>query len=88
MTESTVEENIFINEYCRKTGKKFISADSYGAFGRIFNDFGDKFEVMDKNGEELQDVMIKSISNEEKGLVELLPITKHKFEDGDEILLT
>ncbi len=79
---------MFINEYCRKTGKKFISADSYGPFGRIFNDFGDKFEILDKNGEELQEVMIKSISNEEKGLIELLPITKHKFEDGDEIILT
>ena len=32
--------------------------------------------------------MIKNITNEEEGLVELLPITKHKFEDGDEILLT
>ena len=32
--------------------------------------------------------MIKNITNEEEGLVELLPITKHKFEDGDEVLLT
>ena len=32
--------------------------------------------------------MIKNISCEEEGLVELLPITKHKFEDGDEVLIT
>ena len=32
--------------------------------------------------------MIKSISNEEKALVELLPNAKHKFEDGDEVLFT
>jgi len=44
--------------------------------------------VLDKNGEDLQDVMIKAISNEEEGLVELLPNTKHRFEDGDEILFT
>ena len=88
LTESTVEENTFMDAYCRKHNKKFISADSYGPFGRIFNDFGDKFEVLDKNGEDLQDVMIKHISNEEKGLVELLPTLKHKFEDGDEVLLT
>ena len=31
--------------------------------------------------------MIKSISNEEIGIIELLPTTKHKFEDGDEIVL-
>ena len=32
--------------------------------------------------------MIKSISNEEKALVELLQNAKHKFEDGDEVLFT
>ena len=32
--------------------------------------------------------MIKSISNEEKALVELLKNAKHKFEDGDEVLFT
>lgn len=53
-----------MNEYCRKHSKKFITADAYGVFTRVFNDFGDKFEVIDKNGEELKDCMIKSISNE------------------------
>lgn len=43
--------------------------------------------MLDKNGEELQDVMIKSITNEEQGVVELLPGVRHKFEDGDEVLL-
>ena len=77
-----------MNEYCRKHSKKFIAADSYGVFTRVFNDFGEKFEVLDKNGEDLQDVMIKSISNEEEGIVELIPNAKHKFEDGDEVLFT
>lgn len=54
----------------------------------MFNDFGDKFEVLDKNGEELQEVMIKNISNEVEAVVELLPNTKHKFEDGDEVLIS
>lgn len=30
--------------------------------------------------------MIKNISNEDEGLVELLPNAKHKFQDGDEVL--
>ena len=54
----------------------------------MFNDFGPKFEVMDKNGEELVDVMIKSISSAEEGVVELIETVKHKFEDGDEVLFT
>lgn len=65
MTEATNEELTFVNQYCRAKGKKFICADSYGVFTRVFNDFGEKFEVLDKNGEDLQDVMIKAISNEE-----------------------
>jgi hypothetical protein len=42
---------------------------------------------LDKNGEELVDTIIKSISNEEKGLVELLGNAKHKLEDGEEVLI-
>lgn len=52
----------------------------------MFNDFGKSFEILDKNGEELQDVMIKNVTNEEKGTVELLPNNKHRFEDGDEVV--
>jgi molybdopterin/thiamine biosynthesis adenylyltransferase len=74
-----------VNQFCRKRGIKFIVADCHGVFARVFNDFGEKFEVLDKNGEELQDVMIKDISNEEQGKVELLQNQKHKFEDGDEV---
>ena len=53
LTEATIEEITFIDEYCRKNGKKFICADAYGPFGRIFNDFGENFEILDKNGEDL-----------------------------------
>eukprot|EP00347_Sterkiella_histriomuscorum_P017580 403348792 len=88
LTESTYAEQIFINNYCRSKGKKFISADAYGVFTRVFNDFGDKFEVLDTTGEELLDVMIKSISNEPEGLVELLPNTRHKLQDGDEVVFS
>lgn len=73
------------DNYCRKNGIFFITTDTYGPFGRVFCDFGDKFEVLDKNGEELQEVMIGEISNETEGVVTLLKGHKHKFEDGDEI---
>jgi molybdopterin/thiamine biosynthesis adenylyltransferase len=89
LTEATDAEIIAFDEYCRQTSKKLIVADAYGVFTRVFNDFGPAFEVLDKNGEELQDVMIKSIeTGAEEALVELLPHTKHRFEDGDEVLIT
>ncbi len=94
LTEATNEEIILVNNFCRSSlpPKKLVVADAYGVFTRVLNDFGsDKFEVLDKNGEELQDVMIKSITSveghPEESLVELLPNTKHKFEDGDEVIL-
>lgn len=86
LTEADLETTRIVSQFCRKHKIKVISADCYGAFSRVFNDFGDSFEVLDKNGEELQDVMIKSITNEEQGVVELLPGQRHKFEDGDEVL--
>lgn len=88
LTEADYETIIAVNEYCHAKAKKFISCDAVGVFGRVFNDFGPSFEVMDKNGEELVDVMIKSISREEEGVVELIETVKHKFEDGDEVLFS
>ena len=83
MCEQPESLNSAVNAVCRKAGVKFIAADVYGAFCRIFNDFGDKFEVLDKNGEELVDVNITSISAEEHGKVEILQTQQHKLEDGD-----
>jgi molybdopterin/thiamine biosynthesis adenylyltransferase len=53
LTEASNQTIEFVDEYCRKKNKKFIITDVYGVFSRIFNDFGEKFEVIDKNGEDL-----------------------------------
>ena len=53
LTEASYDEIVFLYNYCRKHSKKFICADAYGVFTRVFNDFGDKFEILDKNGEDL-----------------------------------
>jgi len=53
LTESSYSTAKLLSEYCHKRGKKFIFADCYGVFGRVFNDFGVAFEVLDKNGEDL-----------------------------------
>ena len=79
MTESSYAKMIAVNDFCRKHGVKFISCDARGVFARIFNDFGSEFEILDKDGEELQDVMVKSITSEKEGIVELLAGTRHNF---------
>lgn len=59
-TEISFEEQLKISKICREKGVKFVSADCLGAACRMTNDYG-KFEVLDKNGEEPVEVMIKDI---------------------------
>lgn len=72
LTEADYATAIAVDNYCRAKGKKFIFTQLAGVYGRVFNDFGENFEVLDKNGEELQTVIIKSITSEEQGVVEVL----------------
>ena len=88
LSECDYDVQLAFDAYCRENGIYFISTDCYGPFTRVFTDFGKKFTVLDKNGEEVQEVMIKSITNAERGIVTLLPGAKHKFEDGDTIIIT
>ena len=53
----------------------------------MLNDYGDSFEVLDKNGEEPVEVIIKNISCDEKAVVTLLDGVKSPFEDGEAIIL-
>ena len=56
LTEATNDEIILVDNFCRSSvpPKNLVVADAYGVFTRVLNDFGsDKFEVLDKNGEEL-----------------------------------
>lgn len=75
-----------INALCRSKGISFINTSQNGLFGRIFNDFGEDFVVLDKDGEELQEVMIKDISVQDgQTVVTLLEGFKHRFSDGDQV---
>ena len=67
-----------------------INSFQNGLFGKVFNDFGEEFLVLDKDGEELQEVMIKDISYDEiksSTVVTLLPGFKHKYEDNDQVTI-
>jgi len=87
LTQCDYETQILINNFCRKNGIFFISADLFGVFGRVISDFGDKFIVNDINGEDLTDCFIKNITNEEEGVVTILDNTRHNFSDGDEVII-
>jgi molybdopterin/thiamine biosynthesis adenylyltransferase len=85
LSEVSYKTCVAVNNFCRKHGKKFINTDVHGVFGRVFNDFGEKFVVLDKNGEELPDCIITSIESGENALVQLLKNSLHGLEDGNEV---
>lgn len=87
-TELPYSDQVKIDAFCRENNICFISADCFGPYSRLYNDFGENFEVLDKNGEDPVEVMIESITNAEKGVVTLLKNSKHPYEDGDVITIS
>ena len=63
-----------INSYCRKQNKGFIYAPQLGFISFLFEDFGNNFMVIDKNGKKSKKYFIKSISNACPGIVEIAPV--------------
>ncbi|CAD8118277.1 unnamed protein product [Paramecium sonneborni] len=78
-------ELICWDNLCRTHNIKLIISNANSVYGRIINDFGNEFKVIDKNGEDIPDVLIKSISLD--GVVELLEGQRSQFADGDHIVL-
>lgn len=62
---------------------RFISASTCGVFASVFNDFGDTFEVLDKNGEELHEFFVSGVTQCDKGVVSCLENELHGLETGD-----
>ncbi|XBW35881.1 hypothetical protein QEN19_001455 [Hanseniaspora menglaensis] len=76
----TLEEKLIINDYCHKNDVCFISTETNGLFANVFVDFGDNFQVIDTNGEELKSGMISDIEN--NGTITTLNGTRHNLDDG------
>jgi len=87
MTDQSAEVYRTFDEFCRISGIPFLCADTHGCFARIFNDFGDSFEVVDQDGIKYLPLVIESISLDEVGLVTLMPGSKHEYQDGDSVFI-
>src|SRR5687768_8349611 len=70
-----------IADYCHSKGIYVVVADTFGLFGSIFCDFGEKFTVIDSNGESPLSGIVADI--DEDGIVSALDETRHGLEDGD-----
>ncbi|XP_024065625.2 ubiquitin-like modifier-activating enzyme 6 [Terrapene carolina triunguis] len=84
LTETRLSLQKKINDFCHAQHPpiKFISADVYGIWSRLFCDFGDEFEVLDATGEEPKEIFISNITQSNPGIVTCLENHPHKLETG------
>jgi hypothetical protein len=86
LTNTTVTQQLEINDYTHSAGIKFISADVRGLFASVFCDFGPQFPCIDATGEQPLQGMIVGIDQDENSkdaIVTTLDETRHGLEDGD-----
>lgn len=82
LTNSTFEDAIELNHLTHKLSIPFIMGGTYGLMGYLFNDFGEKFQVNDLDGENSEPLIIKSIDNKIITFKD-----EHKLSDGDIIIV-
>lgn len=86
LTNTPIKDQIIIGDYLHQKGIYLVVADTFGLFGAIFCDFGDKFTVIDPTGETPVAGIVAGI--DEEGLVSALDETRHGLEDGDYVTFT
>ncbi|XP_063438582.1 ubiquitin-like modifier-activating enzyme 1 isoform X2 [Mytilus trossulus] len=83
LTNSPLDEQIKLGEYCHANGIKLIVADTKGLFGEVFCDFGEGFMVNDSDGEQPISNMVAAVTKDKEGVVTCLDESRHGYEDGD-----
>uniref|UniRef100_A0A672M1P8 E1 ubiquitin-activating enzyme n=1 Tax=Sinocyclocheilus grahami TaxID=75366 RepID=A0A672M1P8_SINGR len=62
LTNSSLDEQMRVGDFCHSNGIKLIVADTRGLFGQLFCDFGEEMTVFDINGEQPLSAMISMIT--------------------------
>ena len=62
LTNSPLEEQQRVGDFCHSNGIKLVIADTRGLFGQLFCDFGEEMLVIDTNGEQPLSAMISMIT--------------------------
>ncbi|XP_067095824.1 ubiquitin-like modifier-activating enzyme 1 isoform X1 [Osmerus mordax] len=88
LTNSSIEEQQRVGEFCHSRNIKLVIADTRGLFGQLFCDFGDDMLVLDTNGEQPLSAMISMITKDTAGVVTCLDEARHGFESGDHVSFT
>jgi ubiquitin-activating enzyme E1 len=80
LTNSMFEDALDLNKITHKLSIPFVMCGCYGLMGYLFNDFGEKFQVNDLDGEISELLIVESIENKMLKFKD-----QHKLSDGDHI---
>ncbi|KAI0871527.1 putative ubiquitin-protein ligase [Hypoxylon argillaceum] len=86
LTNQPLQDQLIIGDYCHSKGIYVVFTSTYGLFGSIFCDFGNKFTCIDPTGENPVNGIVAGI--DEEGLVTALDETRHGLEDGDYVIFS
>jgi ubiquitin-activating enzyme E1 len=73
------------NTFCHEKGVGFVLCETLGLFGYAFVDYGPKHAVNDSDGENCQQFMVVSITNEEHAVVTVHEDKRHSYQEGDHV---
>ena len=71
---------VAINNYCRMKNIWFISAEVQGLFAQLFVDGGPEYTVLDTDGEEAKELLLKNITCANPGVC--TSVARHDLNDG------
>ncbi|XP_065498782.1 ubiquitin-like modifier-activating enzyme 7 [Caloenas nicobarica] len=86
LTESPLEEQLRVGDFCHAQGICFIVADTKGLAGQLFCDFGEHFIVDDPAEGDLERAAVQHISQGNPGVVTCMGTEDNRtclFYDGD-----
>ncbi|NXN91286.1 UBA1 enzyme, partial [Rhinopomastus cyanomelas] len=83
LTNSPLEEQLWVGDFCHSRGIKLVVADTRGLFGQLFCDFGEELVVTDPTGEPPLSAMVSMVTQGCPGEVTCLDEARHGFESGD-----
>uniref|UniRef100_A0A4W3JZT7 E1 ubiquitin-activating enzyme n=1 Tax=Callorhinchus milii TaxID=7868 RepID=A0A4W3JZT7_CALMI len=72
LTNSSLDEQTHIGQFCHVNGIRFIVADTKGLFGQVFCDFGEEFIVIEQDNAEPTHAEVSWITKENPGIVTCL----------------
>ncbi|XP_056129409.1 ubiquitin-like modifier-activating enzyme 1 [Lampris incognitus] len=85
LTDSSLDDQKRFGAHCHLHGIKFIVADTRGLCGQLFCDFGEKFEVLDSDGEVPVLALIEHITKANPGVVTCIGEQRHGLVDGSTV---